>query len=105
MILKAQGHKILENSWSRTTRAQSGFSGSRRIARTKKIIVPHCPTLQMLVDFCTKPLQGALFGKFGSVILGYQHVNTLVSDPLVSSVLAKGDLTTNGPPHQVMPSG
>ena len=33
--------------------------------------VTHCPTLQMVADFFTKPLQGALFRKFRDMILGY----------------------------------
>ena len=41
------------------------------------IVIRHCPTDQMLADFFTKPLQGALFRKFRDVILGYKHVNTL----------------------------
>ena len=47
--------------------------------RVKKhsITVRHCPTLQMLADFLTKPLQGALFRKFRDVILGYKHVDSL----------------------------
>jgi hypothetical protein len=47
--------------------------------RTKAegITIRHCPTLQMLADFFTKPLQGALFRKFRDVILGYSHVETL----------------------------
>jgi hypothetical protein len=47
--------------------------------RTKAegITIRHCPTLQMLADFFTKPLQGALFRKFRDVILGYSHVDTL----------------------------
>ena len=41
------------------------------------ITIRHCPTLQMLGDFFTKPLQGSLFTKFRDVILGYQHVDSL----------------------------
>ena len=44
---------------------------------TEGITIRHCPTLEMLADFFTKPLQGALFRKFRDVILGYKHVNTL----------------------------
>jgi hypothetical protein len=47
-----------------------------RIA-AENITIRHCPTLAMLADFFTKPLQGALFRKFRDVILGYKHVNTL----------------------------
>jgi hypothetical protein len=41
------------------------------------ILVRHCPTEAMLADYLTKPLQGNLFRKFRSVLLGYQHTNVL----------------------------
>jgi hypothetical protein len=44
---------------------------------TENITIRHCPTLEMLADFFTKPLQGTLFRKFRDVILGYKHVSTL----------------------------
>ena len=47
--------------------------------RSEKIRVRHCPTLEMLADFFTKPLQGGLFRKFRDVILGYQHIDTLAT--------------------------
>ena len=34
---------------------------------TEGISIVHCPTEQMLADFFTKPLQGALFKKFKAV--------------------------------------
>ena len=46
------------------------------------ITIRHCPTLHMLADFFTKPLQGALFKKFRNVILGYKHVDSLVLDTM-----------------------
>lgn len=33
--------------------------------------VSHCPTLLMIADFFTKPLQGSLFKKFRDIIMGY----------------------------------
>jgi hypothetical protein len=45
------------------------------------ITVRHCPTLEMLADFFTKPLQGHLFRFFKAVVLGQRHINTL-SDPI-----------------------
>jgi hypothetical protein len=45
--------------------------------KTEGITIRHCPTLKMLADFFTKPLQGTLFRKFRNVILGYEHVDTL----------------------------
>jgi hypothetical protein len=48
--------------------------------------VTYCPTLQMLADFFTKPLQGSLFSKLRDVIMGHAHVNTLKGEPaLVAS--------------------
>ena len=41
------------------------------------IDVRHCPTLSMLADFFTKPLNGSLFRKFRDVILGYKPVSSL----------------------------
>ena len=35
----------------------------------------------MLADFFTKPLQGTLFVTFRDVILGYKHVDSLLSAP------------------------
>ena len=42
-----------------------------------EIDVRHCPTLSMLSDFFTKPLNGSLFQKFRDVILGYKPVSSL----------------------------
>ncbi len=42
------------------------------------ITIKHCPTLQMLADFFTKPLQGALFFKFRDVVRGHKHTNSLM---------------------------
>jgi hypothetical protein len=47
------------------------------------IIVRHCPTLEMLADFFTKPLQGNLIRRFRDVILRHSHVSTLQRDPVV----------------------
>ena len=45
--------------------------------KAENISIRHCPTLQMLADFFTKPLQGSLSIRFRAVILGHEHVNTL----------------------------
>lgn len=36
--------------------------------------VEHCPTLLMIADYFTKPLQGQLFHKFRNIIMGYVPV-------------------------------
>ena len=45
--------------------------------RSDVIQLEHCPTDTMLADFLTKPLQGNLFRKFRSVLLGHAHISTL----------------------------
>ena len=35
----------------------------------------------MLVDYFTKALQGNVFRRFRSVIMGYTHINDLLFDP------------------------
>ena len=43
----------------------------------KEIEILYCPTERMLVDYFTKPLQGALFRKFRRVIMGYDPISIL----------------------------
>ena len=47
--------------------------------RSERITVRHCPTLAMLADFFTKPLQGHLFFKFRDALLGYTSVVSLAA--------------------------
>jgi hypothetical protein len=54
-------------------------------SRRRHINITHCRTENMLADFFTKPLQGALFRKFRSVLLGEAHTNTLNYDPTMST--------------------
>jgi hypothetical protein len=50
------------------------------------IILQHCPTGAMLADFFTKPLQGNLFRHFRDILMGYQHISTLLKlDPQAAS--------------------
>ena len=44
-----------------------------------EIDIKYCPTHNMLADFFTKPLQGALFEKLRAVIMGHAHISTLFS--------------------------
>ena len=50
---------------------------------SNNIIVQHCPALEMLADFLTKPLQGNLFRHFRNILLGNSHINTLQRYPAV----------------------
>jgi hypothetical protein len=52
-------------------------------AKDAGINIRHCPTLAMLADFFTKPLQGSLFTKFRDVLLGHKHMHSLnLSTPI-----------------------
>jgi hypothetical protein len=53
--------------------------------KSGNVIIRHCPTLEMLADFFTKPLQGHLFRFFKAVVLGQRHIDTL-SDPIAQSL-------------------
>lgn len=43
--------------------------------------IKHCPTSLMLADYFTKALQGNVFRRFRSVIMGHTHINELLLDP------------------------
>ena len=43
----------------------------------KEVRVEHCPSLSMLADFFTKPLQGQMFIKFKEVLMGWKPITTL----------------------------
>jgi hypothetical protein len=100
MFLEAQGYVLEENYLEQDNESaikmeKNGRSSagprSRHIdiryfwikdrTQSNGIKIRHCPTLQMLADFFTKPLQGALFTKFRDVLLGYEHVDSLTLDP------------------------
>ena len=51
----------------------------------KELRIQYYPTAEMLADFFTKPLQGALFHKFRDVLMGWKHITTLRS-PSVSDL-------------------
>jgi hypothetical protein len=101
-FLEAQGHQITTNVFEQDNQSaikleQNGRKScgqkSRHIdirfffttdrIRNDNITIAYCPTEQMLADFLTKPLQGALFQKFKRVMMGYVHINTLSDPPLV----------------------
>ena len=96
MFMEAQGYSIEESYFEqdnesaikleRNGRMSAGLK-SRHVniryfwikdrTREHSITIRHCPTLKMLADFFTKPLQGALFTTFRDVVLGYKHVDSL----------------------------
>jgi hypothetical protein len=43
----------------------------------KEIRVEYCPSLLMLADFFTNPLQGKLFQKFKEVLIGWKSITDL----------------------------
>ena len=43
----------------------------------KEVRIEYCPTSIMLADFFTKPLQGQLFQKFRSVLMGWEPITIL----------------------------
>ena len=115
MFLEAQGYTIEENFFEqdnesaiklKTNGRRSAGPMSRHIDiryfwikdRTEQagIKIRHCPTLQMLGDFFTKPLQGNLFRKFRDVILGYEHVDSLALDPLPTVEERVGEVRSDG---------
>jgi hypothetical protein len=103
-FLEAQGHKITEKVLGQDNESAIKLEKNGRIlagprsqhvdirffwikdrVKDGEIEIRHCPTLQMLANFFTKPLQGALFRKFRDVILGYKHVDSLaLTDPVPS---------------------
>ena len=97
MFLAAQGYE-LESSFfkqdnesvmklDKNERMSAGQQKSRHIdiryfwikdcTEANTINIRHCPTIAMLADFFTKPLQGHLFRRFRDVITGHCHVDTL----------------------------
>ncbi|KAG7347353.1 reverse transcriptase RNA-dependent DNA polymerase [Nitzschia inconspicua] len=102
MFMEAQGYPITVNDFAQDNesamklelngRASAGQK-SRHInirhffitdrVKTEGLNIIHCPTEEMLADFFTKPLQGALFRKFRDVILGHKPLSSL-SIPVTS---------------------
>jgi hypothetical protein len=70
------------------------------------INILHCPTTDMLADFFTKPLQGALFRKYRSILLGYAHISTLSLSPSAHALLeerVEKENNVNDKPDDVVP--
>ena len=103
-FLKEQGYDMVENILEQDNESAIKLETNGRLSagprsrhidiryfwikdRTKQagIKIRHCPTLQMLGDFLTKPLQGSLFRMFRDVILGDEHTNALALYPAAST--------------------
>ncbi|KAI2502074.1 Reverse transcriptase (RNA-dependent DNA polymerase) [Fragilaria crotonensis] len=103
MFLEKQGYKMKESIMGQDNESAMKLEKNGRMSAGQKsrhiniryfwikdrteangIHIRHCPTLEMLADFFTKPLQGAQFRRFRDVILGYRHVDSLRRDPNAS---------------------
>ena len=62
---------------------------SKDILERENFTVTYCPTLALLADYLTKPLQGALFRWFRSVLLGHKHIRHLTDYLLTSEERVK----------------
>ena len=49
--------------------------------KNKELRVEHCPTDDMVGDFCTKPLNGSKFRRFRDIILGRMAPDTPMARP------------------------
>jgi hypothetical protein len=96
MFMEAQGYKLSENILEQDNESAIKLENNGRTSagpksrhiniryfwlkdclKSEDIEVRHCPTLQMLADFFTKPLQGNLFRRFRDIVLGHHHTDTL----------------------------
>ena len=97
-FLEEQGYKVdkcvlMQDNESEIKIEKNGKpSGSKRTRRMdmrycfikdridgENITIKYCPTESMLADFFTKPLQGALFNKLRSVVMGHATVSPVWS--------------------------
>jgi hypothetical protein len=104
-FMEAQGYKLKKNSFFQDNMSSMKMEKNGRNSCTgnsrhiniryfwikdqvdgKTLEIIHCPTLQMLADYFTKPLQGKLLHLFRAVIMGWAHIDTLKQ---VSSSLPK----------------
>jgi hypothetical protein len=67
----------------------------------KKIMVKHCPTEEMIADYFTKPLQGALFRKFRNLILGVKEEDFQQYKEEYSATLKRYGLHDDDKPDEV----
>jgi hypothetical protein len=55
----------------------------------KELNVEYCPTLEMLGDYFTKPLQGSLFCKFRNTILGINEIDIPKYNAIARELIAE----------------
>ncbi len=110
LFLEAQGYSVQESCFEQDNESAIKLQKNGRIsagpksrhiniryfwikdrAKGANITIRHCPTLAMLADFFTKPLQGTLFRNFKAVLLGHAHVDTLVLNPMAPVEERVGD--------------
>ena len=96
MFLSAQGYEITDNVLYQDNQStilmlkngRNSCTGNSRHVHIRyffvkdrvekgEVRVEYCPTLQMVGDYFTKPLQGSLFNKLRDVIMGYKSISTL----------------------------
>jgi hypothetical protein len=98
-FMEAQGYEIDENVIGQDNMSTMLLENNGRASSSKRtrhisiryffvtdriknneVSVVHCPTGEMVADFFTKPLQGALFRKFRDLVMNFETV-----DPLTES--------------------
>ena len=120
-FLQAQGYAINENVFEQDNESAMKLEKNGRMSagpksqhidiryfwirdriRQECITIRHCPTLQMVADFFTKPLQGNLFRKLRDVIMGKEHMDSLdttVLPPLIEERVENTVRSSYGTSH------
>mmetsp|Transcript_26947 Transcript_26947/g.39877 ORF Transcript_26947/g.39877 Transcript_26947/m.39877 type:complete len:422 (-) Transcript_26947:45-1310(-) len=98
IFLKEQGYTLRKNTLKQDNQSairmecngQNSCTGNSRHVNIRyffvqdridkgEIEVEYCPTDSMLADFFTKPLQGKKFHFFREIVMGYKHIDELIS--------------------------
>ena len=120
-FLEAQGYTISENIFEQDNESAIRLEKNGRMSagpksrhinvryfwmkdriKAEDIHIRHCPTLQMVGDFFTKPLQGHLFRKFRDAVMGNHHMDTLATcqpmpiEERVENTIQSGTSTADG---------
>lgn len=105
MFLEAQGYKLKQNIIYQDNQSAIKMEKNGRNSCTGRsrhiniryffvkdrvdkgeLEIEYCPTLEMLADYYTKPLQGGLFQKFWKVIMGREPITFLKSNDEVIEI-------------------